>query len=85
MLLNLEEDLDDTQRHQLSVFWVSAQFTSKEREKGREGGGRREISLRLSVSARVVEVRTARSAVNTRVSVTLAVQTHFRPPPQSSS
>lgn len=38
MLLNLGEDVDDTQRHQLNVFRVSAQFASKERER-EEGGG----------------------------------------------
>lgn len=38
VLLNLGEDLDDTHRHQLNRFRVSAQFTSRERERG-EGGG----------------------------------------------
>lgn len=44
VLLNLREDLDDTQRHQLNVLRISAQF-AKQSERERE---RREVDTSLN-------------------------------------
>lgn len=74
VLSNLGEDLDDTQRHQLNVFRVSEQFTSKEKEREREEGGGN-ITQFIGV-CQSGSNKNSRSAVKACLCVTLTVHTH---------